>query len=102
MEKNKNQIIQTKIPVVFFAEGEKIIAYSPALDLSTCGDTEEQARKRFAEATTLFFDEIVKMGTAEEVLTECGWYRLCSGKTWQPPVLKSYSEEVVQIPEGVY
>jgi hypothetical protein len=99
---NNNQLIQTKIPVIFFEEGDKIIAYSPALDLSTCGDTEQLARSRFTEATTIFFDEIVNMGTAEEVLTECGWHKSCGGKTWQPPVLKSYSEEIVQIPEGVY
>ena len=63
--------IQTRIPVILFEEGKKIVAYSPALDISTYGNTEEQARKRFAEAAGIFFDEIVKMGTVDEVLEEC-------------------------------
>ncbi len=64
--------IVNKIPVLFFQEGKKIVAYSPALDLSTYGDTEAQARKRFAEAATIFLSEIHDMGTAKEVLEECG------------------------------
>jgi len=61
-------IIEAKIPVLFFKEDKKVIAYSPALDLSTCGDTEKQARKRFAEAVDIFITEIHKMGTVEDVL----------------------------------
>ena len=44
------------------------MAYSPAIDLSTCGDNEAQARKRFIEAASIFFDEINTMGTTDEVL----------------------------------
>lgn len=59
--------IEARIPVIFFEEGNRVVAYSPALDLSSCGNTEQHARKRFAEATTIFFDEIRRMGTMEEV-----------------------------------
>jgi hypothetical protein len=72
-EAKKNDNIQTKIPVILFEEGKKVVAYSPAIDLSTCGDTEEQARKRFVEAASIFFDEITRMGTVDDVLAECGW-----------------------------
>jgi predicted RNase H-like HicB family nuclease len=70
---NKIKNIETNIPVLFLKERKKFIAYSPAIQLSTCGDTEEQARQRFSEAAQIFFDEIVQMGTVEDVLTECGW-----------------------------
>jgi len=92
--------ILARIPVIFFDEDNKTIAYSPALDLSTYGDTEDQARKRFAEAVSIFIDEIVKMGTLDDILTECGW-RKTSLNTWSPPVFRSCTEELVKIPEGV-
>ena len=43
------------------------MAYTPALDLSTSGTTLEEAKKNFTEAVEIFFDEIVKMGTLEDV-----------------------------------
>ena len=95
----KDKIVKGKIPVIFFKEGKKIIAYSPAIDLSTCGDTEEQARKRFTEAARIFFDEITQMGTIDDVLTEYGWKKMTRESSWSPP---AYKQELVQIPEGVY
>jgi hypothetical protein len=88
-----------KVPVIFFKEGNKIIAYSPAIDLSTCGDTEEQASKRFSEAAGIFFNEIIKMGTIDDVLAECGWEKFTDGDSWSPPV---YKHKEVPISEGVY
>ncbi len=97
---SKNNI-QSKIPVILFEEGNKVVAYSPAIDLSTCGDTEEQARKRFIEAASIFFDEINRMGTTDDVLAECGWYKLPRQHTWLPPRYKSCTEELVPISQGV-
>ncbi len=88
---------QTKIPVIIFEEGGKVVAYSPAIDLSTCGDTEEQARKRFIEAACIFFDEINEMGTTDDVLEECGWHKAAGQDSWLPPKYKTYTEELVQI-----
>jgi hypothetical protein len=36
----KLEKIQAKIPVILFEEGHKVVDYSPAIDLSTCGDTD--------------------------------------------------------------
>ncbi len=91
--------IEARVPVLIFREGNKVIAYSPALDLSTCGDTEQQARKRFAEAVAIFFEEIIEMGTLEDVLQEYGWYRMPDQDKWCPPVYES-SEELIKIPVG--
>ncbi len=95
--------VKGAIPVIFFKEGSKVIAYSPAIDLSTCGDTEEQASKRFSEASAIFFNEIMKMGTIDDVLVECGWKKLRQKVTrdevtWSPPV---YKHKSVPIAEGV-
>jgi hypothetical protein len=94
--------IEAKIPVVFFEEGHKVIAYSPALDLSTFGSSEEQARKRFIEAAAIFFNEITEMGTLDQVLEEYGWRKTKVEKSWSPPVFRTCTEETIQIPTGVH
>jgi hypothetical protein len=81
--------VNARIPVILFEEGAKFVAYSPAIDLSTCGDSEEQARKRFVEAATIFFDEITHMGTIDDVLIECGWQKVPGKQTWLPPQLQA-------------
>jgi len=96
MAKVKN--IEAKIPVLFFEEGNKVIAYSPVFDLSSCGDTEEKARSRFAEAVTIFLGEISQMGTLNEVLEEYGWRKVPEEYGWYPPVYKVCTEEPINIP----
>jgi hypothetical protein len=92
--------ISARIPVILFEEGAKFVAYSPVIDVSTCGDSEEQARQRFIEAATIFFNEIPRMGTIEDVLTECGWQKAPGKQTWLPPKYKSCTEELVPISSG--
>ncbi|MDI6641967.1 MAG: hypothetical protein QME68_06635, partial [Elusimicrobiota bacterium] len=62
------KLIKAELPVVIFKERKKFVAYTPALDLSTCGNTFEQARKRFVEAVEIFLEETLKMGTLDSVL----------------------------------
>ena len=77
-----------QLPVLFMKEHGQYIAYTPALDLSTCGKTIAQAKKRFAEAVRLFFEEIEKMGTLEEVLLNCGWEKVSKPRAaWRPPTV---------------
>jgi hypothetical protein len=92
--------IQTRISVIVFQESKKFVAYSPAIDLSTCGNTEEQARKRFVEAASIFFSEIKSKGTTEEVLAECGWCKQPGEQNWQPPRYMSCTEELIPIFQG--
>ena len=101
-KKKKVNNVETRIPVIFFEEGDKIIAYSPAIDLSTCGNTEDQARKRFGDIAGIFFDEITQMGTLDEVLAECGWRKDSHNHSWSPPKYRSCTQELIQIPEGAY
>jgi len=84
--KNMKQIIhfEAKLPVTFIKEGKKFIAYTPVLDLSTSGDSFEQTRHRFEEVVDIFFKEVIKKGTLEDVLTDYGWTK--SDRRWSPPV----------------
>ena len=102
MKRNMSNNFEARIPVLFLEEGDKIVAYSPALDLSTFGKTEKQAKKRFTEAAMIFVNEIMKMGTVDEVLEECGWHRVANKQTWSPPIYRKCEEELVQIPVGAY
>lgn len=73
------------LPVDILKEGDSFIAYTPALDLSTVGDTFEEAQQRFKEAVQIFFEEINEKGTVDEVLTELGWQKYKNEFT--PPIV---------------
>jgi hypothetical protein len=77
--------IGIKIPVQIIKEDDQFVAYTPALDISTCGTTLEDAKKSFDELVEIFLEETIKMGTLEEVLKEQGWK--CIRKQWRPPVI---------------
>jgi predicted RNase H-like HicB family nuclease len=94
-----HRIIKAELPVIIFKEGKKFVAYSPALDLSTCASTFEQARKRFAEAVDIFFQEILEMGTLEDVLKECGWQKISKPREqWIPPHIIAQVQQEIKIP----
>ena len=87
------------LSVAFYREGNKFIAYSPAFDLSTCGDSQEQAKRRFEEALKIFLEEIDKMGTFEDVLLECGWRKIGhTQKRWEPPQYVGQAPKEIRIP----
>ena len=81
------------LPVSFIREGNRIVAYSPAIDLSTSGKNYEEAKKRFMEASSIFFEEIAGQGTMDEVLKELGWRKI--RQQWTPSVgISQESQEV--------
>jgi predicted RNase H-like HicB family nuclease len=77
--------IRGAIPLCFLKEGKAFVAFSPALDLSTCGKTFDEARENFAEALEIFFEECLKMGTLAEALESYGWVKDRKNE-WEPPV----------------
>jgi len=95
------KVIETKLKVAFYKEGNQFIAYCPALDISTSGDTFEEAKKNFEELYDTFIAEILEMETFEEVLLECGWKKVKKPKLhWKPPVRRFITEieEEVSLP----
>ncbi len=48
--------------VHLFKEGEVYVAYVPELDVSSCGDTPEEARKNIQEAAQAFLETSQEMG----------------------------------------
>ena len=87
------------LPVVYLQEGKYIIAYTPALDLSTQGRTLEEAKKNFHEAVELWFESCVEMGTLEKALANLGWQIRKSGKHkgFMPPRVIQNTSELVSV-----
>ena len=70
-------------------EDDCYIAYCPELELSSYGCTIEEAQKNINEVVTIFFADIIRRDTVDEVLTECGWSKVESDEEnipkWVPP-----------------
>ncbi len=77
--------VNFNLPVVILKEGEVFVAYTPALDISTVGETFEEAQKRFEELVAIFFEELLEAGTMKEVLLDLGWTK--KDKKLVPPVV---------------
>lgn len=95
---NKRRLTQFSLPLTIFKEGKYFIAHTPLLNLSVQGQTEEETRKRFAEAVVLFFEELEDMGTTDEVLLDLGWKKF--KKEWRPPAV-SLVAQPVEVPVPV-
>ena len=55
---------------IIFQEGNSFVAHCPELDVSSCGDDVDQARRNLKTAMRLFVEEAEKMGTLQDVLIE--------------------------------
>ncbi|KKT93775.1 MAG: hypothetical protein UW94_C0004G0060 [Parcubacteria group bacterium GW2011_GWA2_45_14] len=88
--------IQISIPVSIFKEDKVFVAYTPALDVSTCADTLAEVKKRFAELVGIFFEELERKGTINEVLESMGWKKVKS--SWSAPVEVEHSIESFEVP----
>ena len=53
-----------------FKEGDLYVALSPELNVSSFGETIEDAKKSIREAIEIFVEECRELGTLEEVLEE--------------------------------
>ncbi len=84
------------LTVVILKEGDKFVAYTPALDLSTYGKTLKEAQKNFVEAANLFLEEIKESDTVDEVLTGLGWTKL--NREMVPPEVISHHTESFTVP----
>jgi hypothetical protein len=54
-------------------EGTSYIAYSPELDISSCGKTAAQAKSRLRQTVSFFMEEAARMGTLATILEESGF-----------------------------
>ena len=68
-----NKAVVADVTVMLYQQGDYIMAYCPALDLSSYAATEEEAIKSFKEALDIFLEYTCEEGTLEQNLVACGW-----------------------------
>jgi len=91
-----DKMFNVSLPVNILREGSKFIAYTPALELSTEGNTFEEAKKNFEEAVLIFFEEITQEKKTEDALSSLGWVRV--NAKFVPPTMVSTQNETFSIP----
>lgn len=69
--------------VHIWQEGNQFIAHAMPLDVMSSGPSPEAARKALDEAVRVFLLTLEDMGTATQILQECG-YELIQG-SWKSP-----------------
>ncbi len=84
------------LPMTIFREGAYFVAYSPALDLSSAGKTTKEAKRMFAEAVDVYFEELVEMGTLNAVLKDLGWTK--TKNILQPPKVVQHRIVDIHVP----
>jgi len=82
--------------VHIFKEGDMYVAHVPELDVSSCGATDDEARKNIREAVQAFLEASARMGTLDEILDEAGYAR--EGERWRAPEFVSLDRMVASVP----
>lgn len=59
--------------VEVFKEGDQYVGLCPEFNVSSFGDTEDEAEAALREAVGLFVEQCETMGTLQEVLEEAGF-----------------------------
>jgi predicted RNase H-like HicB family nuclease len=77
-------MLQIEFDTIVFQEEETYVAYSPKLDVSSCGSTVEEAKGNLKTAVRLFIEESAKIGTLDEILEEAG-YASKDAHCWKAP-----------------
>ena len=76
------------VPVIFrvevFKEDDLYVGLAPELNVSSFGETVEEAKASLKEAVELFSEECESMGTLSEVLEESGFILLGRGSVGPP------------------
>ena len=68
------------VRVEIFKEGDEYVGICPDLDVSSFGQTVDEARQSLREALEGFFEASEEMGTLNDILWEAGFVR--DGHTW--------------------
>ncbi len=66
----------------FFRENDLYVGIAPELDVSSFGESLDEAKLSLKEAVEAFLEECEEMGALDEVLQEAGFY--WEGDLWVP------------------
>ena len=110
----KSGFIKVQLPVLVFQEGESYLAFCPALNLSTYGDSVTDVKIAFVDVIKSYLEDGIKMGTLEQDLIAHGWQMQLNKKIAEPPqqtdlsfpifsgLLRQHFNQQLQIPIPQY
>ena len=62
-----------KLTEELWKEGNMYVSYCPELDIASCGETVDQAKKNLKEVILINLEEARKIGTLDKLLQEAGF-----------------------------
>ncbi|MDP2972555.1 MAG: hypothetical protein Q8P64_25615, partial [Deltaproteobacteria bacterium] len=62
-----------KLTEELWKEGNMYVSYFPELDIASCGETVDQAKKNLKEVILINLEEAQKIGTLDKLLQEAGF-----------------------------
>jgi len=78
--------LKISLKIEIFKEGDMYVALSPELNVSSFGETVEDAKRSIKEALEAFIEECERMGTLEDILEESGFLRVNDSWESRKPV----------------
>jgi predicted RNase H-like HicB family nuclease len=64
--------MKLKLTEELWKEGNMYVSYCPELDIASCGETVDQAKKNLHEGIIINLEEAQKLGTLNDLLKEAG------------------------------
>lgn len=83
--KLRKGLLTIQLRLLGYEEDGGFIFFSPALDLCSFGETQEEALQAFNESIALYMDHVLEEGTLEADLTKQGWKKSSYHKRFTPP-----------------
>ena len=81
-------MMKISIKIEIFREEDVYVAVSPELNVSSFGDTIEEAKTSAKEAIEAFIEECENMGTLKDVLEDSGFLKINDSWKLREPVAK--------------
>jgi len=88
--------MRLEVTAELFPEGSVIVAYARALDLASCGKTQNEALHALMEALRLFLSVSQKRGTLDRILVDSGF--VLQGDLWRVPTETEVWTSDTQVP----
>jgi len=87
-------MISVSFDTVLIRERGTFVAWTPQLDVSSCGDTPDTARQNLQTAVRLFLEEAERKGTLAEILDEAGYPKADQSDSDRPRVVSTETMNV--------
>jgi predicted RNase H-like HicB family nuclease len=65
--------MKLKLTEELWKEGNMYVSYCPELDIASCGETVDQAKRNLGEVILINLEEAQQIGTLEKLLQEAGF-----------------------------